>query len=96
MSVDTPPMLDASTSAIRKGIGLMSRRSHTSSVTGAMSSTMVTFGSAADATAVMRTRRIITRNGEPPARLAAQMAAYSKTPSGEPPRPSPSCPAAER
>ena len=80
ISVDTPPMLDASTSAIRKGIGLMSRRSHTSSVTGAISSTMVTFGSAADATAVMRTRRIITRNGEPPARLAAQIATYSNTP----------------
>ena len=45
ISVDTPPMLDASTSAIMKGTGLMSRRSHTSSVTGAMSSTMVTFGS---------------------------------------------------
>ena len=73
-------MLDASTSAIRNGIGLMSRRSHTSSVTGAISSTMVTLGSAAEAVAVMRTRRIITLSGEPPARLAAQIPAYSKQP----------------
>ncbi len=80
ISVDTPPMLDASTSAIMKGTGLMSRRSHTSSVTGAISSTMVTFGSSADAAAVIRTRRTITRNGDPPARLAAQIAAYSKAP----------------
>ena len=50
ISVDTPPMLDANTSAIRNGIGLMSRRSHTNNVTGAISSTMVTLGRIADAT----------------------------------------------
>jgi hypothetical protein len=41
---------------------------------------MVTLGRIADAAAVMRTRRIITRNGEPRARLAAQIATYSKPP----------------
>jgi hypothetical protein len=44
ISVAAPPMLDANTSAIRNGTGLMLSRSHTSSVTGAMSSTVVISG----------------------------------------------------
>ena len=78
--VAAPPMLEAKTSAIRNGTGLMSRRSQTSSVTGAISRTVVTLSRNAEAIAVMRTSRIITRSPEPPARLVAQIAAYSKTP----------------
>ncbi len=55
MSVAVPPMLDASTSAIRNGIGSRPSRSHTRNVTGAISSTVVTLSSAADAVAVMMT-----------------------------------------
>ena len=79
-SVDAPPMFDANTSAIRNGTGLIASRSHTSSVTGAISSTVVTLSSRADANAVTRTSRIMIRSGEPLARLAAQIAMYSKTP----------------
>jgi hypothetical protein len=78
--VAAPPMFEASTSAMRNGVGLMSSRSHTSSVTGAMSSTVVTLSRNAEAIAVMRTSRTIIRNGEPLARFAAQMATYSNTP----------------
>ena len=57
-------MLDANTSAIRKGTGLMSSRSHTSSVTGAISSTVVTLSQEAPMpNAVIRTSRIMTRSG---------------------------------
>jgi hypothetical protein len=45
--VAVPPMLLASTSAMRNGTGLTPSRSHTSKVTGAMSSTVVTLSSAA-------------------------------------------------
>ena len=79
-SVDAPPMLEANTSAIRNGTGLIASRSHTSSVTGAISRTVVTLSSNADATAVTRTSRIMIRSGEPFARLADQIAMYSKTP----------------
>ena len=58
----------------------MSSRSQTSRVTGAISSTVVTLSRNADASAVIRTSSSITRNGEPFARLAAQMATYSNTP----------------
>ena len=61
--VAAPPMLEAKTSAIRNGTGLMSRRSQTSSVTGAISRTVVTLSRNAEATAVMRTSRTITRSG---------------------------------
>ncbi len=73
-------MFEARTSAIRNGTGLISSRSHTSSVTGAISRTVVTLSSSADANAVTRTNRIMIRSGEPLARLAAQIATYSKTP----------------
>ncbi len=79
-SVAAPPMLDANTSAIRNGAALMASRSQTSSVTGAISSTVVTLSSSAEATAVTSTSRIMIRSGEPLARLADQIAAYSNTP----------------
>ena len=80
IKVAAPPMLEEKTSAMRNGTGLMPSRSHTSNVTGAMSRTVVTLSSSADATAVMMTSRIITRSGEPLARLADQIAVYSNTP----------------
>ncbi len=58
----------------------MPSRSQTSSVTGTISSTVVTLSRNADAVAVIRVSRIITRSGDPLALLAAQMATYSKTP----------------
>ena len=80
ISVAVPPMLEAMASAIRNGIGGAPSRSHTSSVTGAISSTVVTLSSRADATAVITISMTITANGRPRARLADQMARYSKTP----------------
>ena len=41
---------------------------------------MVTLSNSADATAVARTSRTMTRKGEPLARFAAQMATNSNTP----------------
>ena len=52
----------------------------TSNVTGAINSTETTLGSRAEAAAITSIRRIMMRKGEPLARLAAQIAAYSKTP----------------
>ena len=79
-SVAVPPMFDANASAIKNGAGLIASRSHTNSVTGAMSNTVVTLSSRADAIAVTSTSRIMTRSGEPRARLADQIATYSNTP----------------
>ena len=59
--VAAPPMLDASTSAIRNGNGETPSRSQTSKVTGAISSTVVTLSRNADATAVISTSSTITR-----------------------------------
>jgi hypothetical protein len=58
-------MLDASASAIRNGTGGRPRRSHTSSVPGAISSTVVTLSTAAEATAVMTTSMTMGANGRP-------------------------------
>ena len=80
MSVAVPPMLEAKTSASRKGTGGTPRRWQTSSVTGATSSTVVTLSSTAEATAVITMRVTITRNGRARARFTAQMARYSNTP----------------
>ena len=80
INVAAPPMLEARTSAIRNGTGETPSRSHTSKVTGAINSTVVTLSKRAEATVVMSTSSTITRNGEPSARFAAQMATYSKTP----------------
>ena len=80
ISVAVPPMLDANASAIRNGAGPISSRSHTSSVTGAISNTVVTLSSSAEPNAVTSTSRIMMRSGEPLARLAAQIAVYSNTP----------------
>ncbi|BCI89414.1 hypothetical protein NIIDMKKI_46200 [Mycobacterium kansasii] len=73
-------MFDANASAIKNGFALIANRSHTSRVTGAISKTVVTLSSIADAIAVTTTNRIMMRTGEPPARLAAQIAMYSNTP----------------
>ena len=80
IKVAVPPMLDAIASAIRNGTGRHPSRSHTSSVTGATSSTVVTLSSSADATAVITTSITMIANGLPRARLADQMARYSNTP----------------
>ena len=80
ISVAVPPMLEAIASAIRNGIGGTPSRSHTSSVTGATSSTVVTLSSSAEAAAVIRISITITANGRPRARLADQIARYSNTP----------------
>ena len=80
INVAVPPMFDAKASAIRNGAGLIASRSHTSSVTGAISNTVVTLSSRADANAVTSTSRIMMRSGEPRARLAARIAVYSNTP----------------
>jgi hypothetical protein len=73
-------MLLAMTSAMRYGTTGTASRSHTRSVTGATSSTVVTLSSRADADPVNSTRMTIIRYGLPRARLAAQIATYSKTP----------------
>ena len=80
ISVAVPPMLEARTSAMRYASGRTPIRWHTSSVTGATSSTVVTLSRSAEAPAVRRHSRTITRNGSPRARLAAQIARYSKMP----------------
>ena len=80
ISVAAPPMLLDITSARRKGTGSSASRSHRRRVTGAISSTVVTLSSRAEATAVMMTRSTIIRNGRACARCADQMARNSKTP----------------
>ncbi len=80
ISVAVPPMFDANASAIKNGAAPIASRSHTSSVTGAISNTVVTLSNKADANAVTSTSRIMMRSGEPRARLAAQIAVYSNTP----------------
>ncbi|TDV44245.1 hypothetical protein CLV71_114155 [Actinophytocola oryzae] len=80
INVAAPPMFDASTLAIRNGTGSMSSWSHTNNVTDATNRTVVTLSRNADAVAVISTSSTITRNGEPLARLAAQIAVYSNTP----------------
>ena len=72
--VAVPPMLEASASAMRNGTGGRPSRSQTSRVTGAISSTVVTLSSSAEATAVIRTSSTIVANGRPRVRLAAQIA----------------------
>ena len=59
---------------------MIASRSQTNNVTGATNRTVVTLSSRADANAVTRTSRIMILSGDPPARLAAQIAMYSKTP----------------
>ena len=78
--VAAPPMLEAKTSAIRYGAARRPSRSQTRNVTGAISSTVVTLSSSADAKAVSSTSSTISTYGRPRLRLAAQMATYSKTP----------------
>lgn len=74
INVAVPPMFDANASAIKNGAGPMASRSQTSSVTGAISNTVVTLSNKADANAVTSTSRIMMRSEEPWARLAAQIA----------------------
>ena len=68
-------MLEANTTASRNGAALIASRSQTSSVTGAISSTVVTLSSSAEATAVTNDSRIMMRRGDPLARLAAMSSA---------------------
>ena len=75
-----PPILEARTSAIRNGATGSARRSQTSRVTGAMSSTVVTLSSSAEATAVITISMTITRKGLAFALFTDQMARYSNRP----------------
>src|SRR5271163_72497 len=79
-SVAAPPTLEANTSAINSGTGLISSTSQTSKVTGAISNTETTLGSMAEANAITTISSIMMRIGEPLARLTAQIATYSNTP----------------
>ena len=78
--VAAPPMLDASTSAIRNGCAAMSRRSQITSVTGATSMMMVTLSSTGDAIPVININITISRKGLPRDRFAAQIARKSNSP----------------
>ncbi len=77
--VAVPPMLEANTSAIRNGAAGSARRSQTSRVTGAISSTVVTLSSSAEAVAVMTMSITITRNGRARAFFTDQIARYSNS-----------------
>ena len=83
ISVAAPPMLDASTSAIRYGTGLIPNRSHTSSVTGAISSTVVTWPSVnrhrASANATSRSRQPRSADGYSNSRTARSSAARTRS-----------------
>ncbi len=74
MSVAAPPMLEASTSAIRYGCAAIRSRLHTTMVTGATSMMVVTLSRKGEATAVIAISMTISRYGRPFDRLAAQMA----------------------
>ena len=78
--VAAPPMLDASTSAIRNGCAAMSRRSQITNVTGATSMMMVTLSSTGDAIPVININMTISRKGLPRDRFAAQIARKSNSP----------------
>jgi len=69
-------MFEANASAIRKGAASTPSRSQTKNVTGAISRTVVTLSSAAEATAVTTTKITITRKGRPCTRFDAQIARY--------------------
>src|ERR1700722_498729 len=79
-SVAAPPTLEANTSAINIGTGLVSSATQTSKVTGAISNTETTLGSTAEASAITSISSNMMRNGEPLARLTAQIATYSNAP----------------
>ncbi len=80
--VAAPPMLEASTSAMRNGCAAISRRSQMTSVTGATSMMIVTLSSTGEATAVITMSMTMSRKkGLPRARFfAAQIARKSKMP----------------
>ncbi len=80
ISVAVPPMLEASTSAISIGTAFTPSVSATTSVTGAISTTVVTLSRKAEATAVIRHSRISTRIGLPFAAFAERIAIQRKTP----------------
>ena len=65
---------------MRNGAVRRARRSQISRVTGAISRTVVTLSSRAEAAAVITTSMAMTRKGRPRARLTDQIARYSKTP----------------
>jgi hypothetical protein len=80
ISVAVPPMFEASTSAIRYGLGSISSSFAISSVTGVNSSTVVTLSRNAEATAVSAISITMMRNGLPSASFAQRTAAHSNTP----------------
>jgi len=80
ISVAVPPMLEATTSAIRNGITFICSSLAMAKVTGTTSKTVVTLSKRADATAVMVERESIMATGSPLATLAEATAMYSKTP----------------
>ncbi len=80
MSVAVPPMLDASISAMKNGTGFTLSSLHSVSVTGPMSSTVVTLSKNAENTAVSSTNSIIIFQGLPLATWAHFTAMYSNMP----------------
>lgn len=73
-------MLQAITSAMRKGMTGTPSRSQMRMVTGAISSTVVTLSNQGESTAVARISSTISRYGLPLARLTAHTATYSNMP----------------
>ena len=80
MRVEVPPTLEASTCANRYGQGSTRSCRVMASVTGAMSSTVVTLSTRAEKTAVTMARSARMAAGRAPASLTARMATYSKSP----------------
>src|ERR1700733_13097334 len=78
--VAAPPMLAANASTMRNGAELTASRSHTSRVTGAINSTVVTLSKKADPVEVTNNSRIMIQSEEPLERLAANIRTYSNPP----------------
>ena len=80
MSVAVPPMLDAKICVIRYGTGEMSRRRATESVTGVISTTVVTLSRNAESSAVIVARISSSRIGCPSESITERTASHSKNP----------------
>ena len=78
--VAAPPMLDANASASRNGTGGIPSCRHTEMVSGAISRTVVTLSSRAEAPAVTMTSRTSSVRGCPRASFAEWIARYSNAP----------------
>ncbi len=75
-----PPILQVMISVIKKGMGLIFKRSVNVMVTGTISSTVVTLSRRADPTAVIRPNNANNGKGCPLVTCTAQIATASKTP----------------